>query len=568
MFRRLLGRDRWRRKLAAWVRAEAMARIEAPESIEVELARLLSGPLRMLDRGEAALDDLKFAQSLHHVFAWLGALDDVRASGQIVRAYCDIAAPLAVLDRVTAAIAAELGLEAVDVEKRIAAAAPTWREPLILAGRRRLRAGDHDEAIALARRAFDLLSGCPSATQLLIEATRAKKDAGEEIDSASASGLADLTGRFCSRPFDVLVSTQATRWNPATKKYEQKMGESYLCDCAAWLPYSIGNVIDAESPDAIWNSEGAQEIRRSILDGDFTYCSRTLCPAILNDTLPKREEVVEPRLRAILDANKTVLDESPQLLSLGHDSSCNLACPSCRTEIIMADRAQNERLDRARDRVILPMLRGDGTGLRLTAWGDPFASRHYRSLLEALKDDDHRGVRLFLQTNGLLLTRNQWAAMPHLADRVAGLFVSVDAATRETYENVRRPGRWDVIEENLHFFGELRRQGLFPDAPAPDPVGLQRGGFALCFVVQKDNFHEMPAFVRLGRAVAADVIAFQKYIAFGHEPGMQYSSKDVASPLHPQHGEFLDVLRDPELRDPRVTFMQLEGLAEAARAAC
>ena len=112
--------------------------------------------------------------------------------------------------------------------------------------------------------------------------------------------------------------------------------------------------VDADSPNDVWNSSGAQEIRRSILDGDYSYCSRTLCPMIANGNLPRTDEVTEPRLRRIIEQHQTILDDGPRLIALGHDSSCNLACPSCRVGIVMADKAQNERLDRARDTVILP----------------------------------------------------------------------------------------------------------------------------------------------------------------------------------------------------------------------
>src|SRR5207237_6229545 len=130
----------------------------------------------------------------------------------------------------------------------------------------------------------------------------------------------------------------------------------------------------------VWNSTRAHEIRRSIIDDDYSYCSRTLCPVTMNNTLPHTEEVTAPRLRRIIEHHETVLDDGPRLIALGHDSSCNLACPSCRGGIVMADKEQNERLDRARDRVILPLLRDRQVGLHLTAWGDPFASRHYRSI--------------------------------------------------------------------------------------------------------------------------------------------------------------------------------------------
>jgi MoaA/NifB/PqqE/SkfB family radical SAM enzyme len=360
----------------------------------------------------------------------------------------------------------------------------------------------------------------------------------------------------------VLVSGQSTRWNEATNLTEQVMGSSYLCDCAAWLPFVAGNVVEADSPDAVWNSEQAQEIRRSVLDGDYSYCSRTLCPSIVNDVLPRSEQITAPRLRRIIEHRETVLEDGPRLIALGHDSSCNLACPSCRVGIIMADNAQNEQLDRARDRVILPLLRDRQVGLHLTAWGDPFASRHYRSILQALRDPDFDGVKLYLLTNGLGLTPQVWTTMPHLAGKIVELRVSVDAATKETYENVRRPGRWDVIRENLRVIGEMSKAGTFrrnrftggvPSVSSDLYLEVKdQISFVLAFVVQSANFREMPAFVRLAEEVDADVVVFQKYYSFGHEGAGVFSAKDVASPAHPEHQQLQAILQDPMMHSPRV----------------
>jgi len=228
----------------------------------------------------------------------------------------------------------------------------------------------------------------------------------------------------------------------------------------------------------------------------------------------------------------------------------------------MADSGQNERLDRARDRVILPLLRDRQVGLHLTAWGDPFASRHYRSILQALRDAKFDGVKLYLLTNGLGLTPQMWTAMPHLAEKIVELRVSVDAATRETYEDVRRPGQWDVIRANLDVMGEMSRTGAFRrnrfaggmpsassdlDLDAKDPAS-----FVLGFVVQSANFREMPAFVQLAEDVGADVVVFQKYYSFGHEGAAAFSAKDVASPAHPEHQQLQAILMDPMMQNPRV----------------
>jgi len=565
-------RNRWRRRLPKWLQAEAAKVLKSTRGekrvaeVASGLAERLAQVLPVLDRGPSVLDDRSFAASLQHTLSWVAYQEDITGRESKLRSYCDITASLAIFDLLVREIVKEFSLPGeegdINVSLRLAAATGNWREPLVAAGRRLLSAGRYDEAADCARRALSVVSACPASQRLLMDALRERRLAGGALDTVEQRGLADLRGRFCPRPFEVLVSGQSTRWNEETNLTEQVMGTSYLCDCAAWLPYAAGNVVEAESPDAVWNSEEAQEVRRSVLDGDYSYCSRTMCPMILNDALPRSEEVTSPRLRRIIERRETFLEDGPRLIPLGHDSSCNLACPSCRVGIVMADKAQNERLDRARDRVILPLLRGRNVGLHLTSWGDPFASRHYRSILEALREPEFQGVRLYILTNGLGLTPKVWKAMPHLAEKIVALCVSVDAATKETYEDVRRPGRWEVLRENLTVIGELNRAGTFRRnriaagvravgtdllIDSKDPIG-----FAMSFVVQSANFREMPDFVKLAEEVGADAVLFQKYYSFGHEGAAVYAARDVAAPAHPEHEQLQAVLRDPAMQSPIV----------------
>lgn len=566
------GKNRWRRRFPEWAQANLKNVLKSAKG-EVRVGEVVSGLaerlapiLPSLDRGLAVLDDREFATSFQHTLSWIAYQEDITGSESKLRAYCDITASLAVFDLLVPEIAKEFSLPGVEgeinVALRLAAATGNWREPLVAAARRMLSVGRYDEAIGCARRALNIVTACPVSQRLLMDALAERRRAGGALDHVEQSGLADLRGRFCPRPFEVLVSGQSTRWNEATNLTEQVMGSTYLCDCAAWLPYVAGNVVEAESPDAVWNSEQAQEIRRSVLDGDYSYCSRTMCPYIVNNALPRSEEVTAPRLRRIIERRETILEDGPRLIALGHDSSCNLACPSCRVGILMADKEQNERLDRARDRVILPLLRDRQVGLHLTAWGDPFASRHYRSILEALREPEFDGVKLYLLTNGLGLTPKVWKAMPHLAEKIVELRVSVDAATKETYEDVRRPGRWEVIRENLTVMGEMSRAGTFRRnrfaggmqsvssdllLDAENPVS-----FLLAFVVQSANFREMPAFVKLAEEVGADAVVFQKYYSFGHEGATVFSARDVAAPAHPEHEQLQAVLRDPTMQSPLV----------------
>jgi hypothetical protein len=539
------------------------------EVLERILPRLTMA-MSLLARGPSMLDEPQFTQDLYNALSPLRYCPEITAKGAKIRAYCDITATVAVFDVLLRLIANELSLDELEVATRIAAPAGSGREALVAAGRRLLNAGRYDDAGAFARKALDMMSACPVSQKLLMDVLRARRNAGGTLTAAEENGLADLRGRFCPRPFEVIVSGQGLGWNESKGTSEQVMGSTYPCDCAAWVPFVTGNMLEGESADAVWNSQGMQEVRRSVLDGDYSYCSRTMCPFIVNGGLPRAEDVTAPRLRRIIDNRETILPDGPRLVALGHDSSCNLACPTCRNDLMMANREESERLDRGRDRVILPMLRNRQIGVHMTSWGDPFASRHYRSILEELRGPDYDGVRLYLLTNGLGLTPHTWNAMPHLAEKIVELKVSVDAATKPTYENVRRPGRWDVIRENLGAIGELSRAGTFlrnrfaggtHSVTTDFQLDLQQQlSFVIAFVVQSANFREMPEFVRLGEELGADVV-FQKYYSFGHEPAAIFASKDVTSPSHPQHDEFQAVLRDPAMLSPRVVpafFAQFE----------
>src|SRR6267143_3359781 len=59
----------------------------------------------------------------------------------------------------------------------------------------------------------------------------------------------------------------------------------------AWLPLVMGNA--REQPAAkIWNSMAAQEVRKSIHDVSYRYCSKVHCNWISGRSLPSREEVL------------------------------------------------------------------------------------------------------------------------------------------------------------------------------------------------------------------------------------------------------------------------------------
>jgi hypothetical protein len=320
-------------------------------------------------------------------------------------------------------------------------------------------------------------------------------------------------GLFCEAPFANIETAPG--------------GEVYLC-CPAWLPKPIGSIAES-SVDEMWNSPAARDIRASIHDGSFRHCSREHCPKLSGRGLTPKAEIADPALRAIAGARRVRLDRGPRRVTLAHDRSCNLACPSCRTGIIVARKAEQERLDAAIEPVLLPLLRSVRR-LRVTASGDPFGSAHFLRLLRRLGPEAYPDLRLELQTNGLLLTDRLWTDL-RLDGRVAALLVSVDAATADTYEQVRRPGRWSVLRPNLDLFGRLRREGRV-------------GRYRLDAVVQAANWREVPAILDLARAVGADGVKLQMLRSWHTWSPRDFARQDVGDPAHPDHAAAMRVLAE------------------------
>jgi Iron-sulfur cluster-binding domain len=406
------------------------------------------------------------------------------------------------------------------------------RAVLLAKGEYCLETGCSDEAIALARRAVAANGSCFTSEDLLVRSWRAKLKTNPSIRMPTEVAVQDLSERFCPEPFRRLVSGFA--------------GATHLCHCPQWVPFQVGDILRDASVDQIWNSEAAMEIRRSVIDGDFSYCSRSMCPAIVANTLQKKSEVTDPVLRHYIDRRIVNLEAGPTHLQLSYDPSCNLACPSCRTDIVMAKPDAVDRYQAAKDRVVLPLLRKTHGIVMITGGGDPFASKHWRSVLAALNPTEYSELKLDILTNGLLL-RRQWHEFPALKTMIAHLQISVDAARPKTYAIVRYPGLWEELRPNLDFISKIRRSGEIPS------LGIN-------FVVQKENFREMIEFIQLGKELGVDFVLFQRMFNFGSFTEEAFRERDVASPMHPDHTELCELLKHPLMRDPLVERSSLSSL--------
>ena len=345
-------------------------------------------------------------------------------------------------------------------------------------------------------------------------------------------GEAKIKG-FCRQPFE---------------HFETGMGGDVFLCCSGWLPQSIGNLNESTWAE-IWNSKTAQAIRASIHDGSYRYCNPLICPTIVAGALEDPASITEPAMRRVVDEKAVILDDGPKIINLSHDSSCNLACPTCRTGKYVAKGAQREKLMELADTVVLPLVNETPCTVSMTGSGDPFASQHFRYVIKHIEKRDYPNINL--QTNGLLFDALAWEDL-RLEGKVKNVQVSIDASTEPVYRVVRKFGDFHRLMRNLKFISGLRRDERI-------------GNLRLDFVVQARNFADMPGAVEIGRELGADHVSFNSVTNWGTFTPEEYAQQAISSPEHPQFAEFIEILRHPALRWDRIWWGSLSDVVAFAR---
>ncbi|TNF27269.1 MAG: radical SAM protein [Deltaproteobacteria bacterium] len=347
----------------------------------------------------------------------------------------------------------------------------------------------------------------------------------------------NLKGKFCPRPFEYLELG-----------YPQGDKAPCFACCPTWVPTIVGD-IGQQSVSDIWNSKEMQNIRASILDESFSYCNHELCPEIRENRLLEKDYLFQESHKEIVKKG-LLKTEGPKIINFSNDRSCNLECPSCRTEKIMWSQGEEfEKMEEIHQRLLDEALESLELMIFCSS-GDPFASKLYRKLLFELEGSKYPKLKIQIVTNGQLFTPEAWEKMEKIQKNIDTVYVSVDAATPDTYRVVRKGGELEELIPNLKFLGELRRQGK---------ISLLQ----LDFVVQQRNYREMPEFVKLGKEVGADKVFFQKVVNWGTWTNEIYEQQAIWKNSHPEHQLFLDVLSHPLLKDSMVKRGNLSDLLEA-----
>lgn len=335
-------------------------------------------------------------------------------------------------------------------------------------------------------------------------------------------------GLFCSKPFEWFEVTQSNN-----------RFRVYMC-CPSWLDTPVGS-LQYQSVEEIWNGEKAQEIRRSILDGSFKYCNSSRCAFLQTVSGPvmKNVDVKDEDLKEVIEKKLTILPYGPKKIICTYDQSCNLSCPSCRTEIII-ETGSKEQILKIQDKIQNEGLK-DAELLYITGSGDPFGSPFFRKWLQTMKKEDMPNLKdIRLHTNAMLWTPKIWDTISkEIQKLITSAEISIDAATSKTYSVNRRGGRFEKLLKNLEFISTLRKSGPLKSV-------------TISMVVQENNFMEMPDFVCLGKRFGFDIVYFSQLVNWGTFSEREFKNRAIHFTNHPRHSDFVDLLQNEIFDDPVV----------------
>lgn len=276
-------------------------------------------------------------------------------------------------------------------------------------------------------------------------------------------------------------------------------GGNTRCCCTTFVEQNLDNIF-VKSQNDLWHSNLHKIMCLSSENKTYSFCNKKMCPLFVN------RKTEEYNMTDFIKPYNN-MKKNPEVLALGYDPSCNLKCSTCRKELHFAKGTELEIVNKITNKVIDDYL-SQCDFLILAGDGEVFACDSYRKIYEA-SNCKPRYIRLL--TNGTLFTEERWNKFINGKDCDIMLTVSIDAATKETYEKIRCNGNFEMLKENMKFASKLRKTGDLKY-------------FRINFVVQRENYKEMIAFVKWGEELGVDEVFFTKILNWGTYTDEEFES--------------------------------------------
>lgn len=258
---------------------------------------------------------------------------------------------------------------------------------------------------------------------------------------------------------------------PFSNLYFNTEGDVALC----WQTFHRAEKYSGEKTlKEIWEGLNFQRIREGIRNHHMDYG----CQACKNHLLEKNYTNI---LAKAYD-NDFPKTDYPSIIEFELSNTCNLACAMCNgmlSSIIRRDREKLEPLKSPYGEKFLTEIREFIPHLHEARFngGEPFLIKNYYRIWE-MAFELNPALKMVIATNGTVLN-------PKVKDTLARgnfhLNISMDGASKTTYESIRINGEWETLMENFLWFSDYCKT-------------YKR---TLCIMVNplRQNWREMPVFL-------------------------------------------------------------------------
>ena len=304
-------------------------------------------------------------------------------------------------------------------------------------------------------------------------------------------------------------------------------GQVYICQSPSWIPKFVGNILQCTDIYDVLNSTVAQQIRQEILAGRYYYCNNRLCNFFgAIDSESYTTQPVDQDPLPFVPSPELLVDQIPSELVFDFDYTCNFKCPSCRTEVINWNkdhviRGINNGIVHQIKTLIIDHIDTQPVNIRWCG-GEPFISEVYMDLMNYIVGTGKTNIQSTIQTNGSYLKKHA-AFMAGFLPHVTELRISFDAGTAETYSQLRANGDWEVLLDNVRFVKQLIDQQNFTTKLTAD------------FVVQTDNYKEIPEFIKTCQDIGITNINLQKMWNWGTTSQEEFDRNNIYNSAHPEY---------------------------------
>jgi MoaA/NifB/PqqE/SkfB family radical SAM enzyme len=238
-------------------------------------------------------------------------------------------------------------------------------------------------------------------------------------------------------------------WTNLSVNYK---GGAHVCPCLSLLKEPnlyLGDTNDSTLLE-IWNAPAVLRYREAFIKADYsTTCREDVCPYLLGSQLPERPPTNV--VRSIIGEDQ-LLDYSPEVLTHDIDLGCNLECVMCRDKKVTV----NKSIVKNSTKQIETLAKAGGLRKIITSGaGEALLFTEFVALL-ATRTFSDRDIEVHINSNLTTFNKKMWNRIKH--NKLAFL-ASVDGATKETYEKIRKGARWDDVYRGLELLAKKYNDG-------------------------------------------------------------------------------------------------------------